>query len=68
MIDYGRIDGMTEEEKAELLHYLLKDLQKRGLISRTSLTAIGGEIARRDYETDEDLTCFSCLEHEMDEA
>ena len=63
-----KLDALNPEEKLMLLQELLNDLCLAGVIPRSTLVSVAADVMALDYQEDEDLLCFQCLDHENDEA
>ena len=62
-----QVDRLSREQKFSLLHRLLDDLHRQGLIRAETLTELASDLMHIDYHEDEDLLCFSCLAQENEE-
>ena len=59
------LEGMDETTKLQFLELLLNDLHQEGLVTTRTLVQIATDVMAIDYQDDEDLLCFNCLdEHE----
>lgn len=61
------IDGMSLEQRIDLLQALLNDLHQREMVSKDTLLRIASDVTALDYLEDEELLCFDCLDEEIEE-
>ena len=62
-----RLDGLDQAGKLHLLELLLNDLHRAGLVSNQTLIHIASDIMLLEYQEDDDLLCFNCLDHQHEE-
>ncbi len=60
-IHSSQFAGMQQQDKLQLLEWLLTDLHQQGLVSRDSLMQVASDVMLLEYREDEDLLCFHCL-------
>ena len=61
------IDGLDQTAKLELLHLLLNDLHRSGAVSTETLMNVASDVMLLDYQENDDLLCFNCLDHQHEE-
>ncbi len=63
----SQLADMQQQDKLQLLEWLLNDLHQQGLVSRDSLMQVASDVMLLEYREDEDLLCFQCLPEESEE-
>ncbi|WP_420457675.1 hypothetical protein [Neolewinella sp.] len=61
------LDGLDQTAKLELLHLLLNDLHRNGSVSTETMMSIASDVMLLEYREDQDLLCFDCMDHELEE-
>jgi hypothetical protein len=61
------IANLSQEEKLALLEALLNDLRLEGIIPPGTLMNIASDVMLLDYQEDEELICFQCLDEQNEE-
>ncbi|CAH1002400.1 hypothetical protein LEM8419_03293 [Neolewinella maritima] len=61
------LDGLDQPAKLHLLELLLNDLYRQGIVSNPTLMHIASDVMLLEYQQEDDLLCFNCLDHEYEE-
>ncbi len=61
------LDGLDPTAKLELLHLLLNDLHRSGAVSTKTMMNIASDLMLLEYQEDDDLLCFNCLDNQYEE-